>query len=82
MLKYSSICFYHWKQLFNHVTAEKARKAKSFLQLTLPTMSRLMKREAFTKLVLNEKAVKLERVRKRTPKRIREKADPKAVLPS
>ena len=41
-----------------------------------------MKREAFTKLVLNEKAVKLERVRKRTPKRIREKADLKAVLPS
>ena len=66
-LKYSAICFYHWKQLYNHVTAEKAKKAKAFLKLALPAVKRIIKRDAFTEVILYAKAVKLDSVQQRNP---------------
>ena len=43
-LKYSAICFYHWKQLYNHVMTEKATRASKFLELSIPAIHRGLKR--------------------------------------
>ena len=80
MLKYSAICFYHWKQLYDHVMVEKARKAEAFLKLALRAVSRSIKRDAFARL-LRAKTVKKNRRQTRKQAKPAEK-DEKNVLPS
>ena len=48
--------------MYNHVTVEKAKKAKAFLKLALPAVRRIIKRDAFTEVILYAKAVKLDSV--------------------